>query len=210
MKVSKARNKTARDCYFRLTARTREPRNQRGWGRRREEDNVSSPHPLFPPSCLFINRDFFCYPIADSIGDLSHAASLCNYAGECTTRNKIAEKSIRNAATRTASKIASSRKHRLVKITNVAFISRFCPQRWEKEGRTATRVIGCGTHAIFAIFLFVNETPSIDACIQRVSRSRDIQGSYICVFQKFQVATLPLLNNRIEDEEIIRKTFRMG
>lgn len=142
MKVSKARNKTARDCYFRLTARTREPRNQRGWGGGRDEDEKkttyllpthSSPHPL---SCLFINRDFFCYPIADSIDDLSHAASLCNYAGECTTRNKIAEKSIRNAATRTASKIASSRKHRLVKITNVAFISRFCPQRWEKEGRT--------------------------------------------------------------------------
>lgn len=37
--------------------------------------------------------------------------------------------------------------------------------------------------------------------------SRDIQGSYICVFQKFQLATLPLLNNRIEDEEIIRKTL---
>lgn len=128
--------------------------------RRREEDNVSSPHPLPflpppPPSCLFINRDFFCYSIADSIDDLSHAASLCNYAGECTTRNKIAEKSIRNAATRTASKIASSHQASSGENNRRRVYFAFLAATVGEGGkRPTTRVIDCGTHGD-AIFLFV-------------------------------------------------------
>lgn len=167
--------------------REQEPRNNAG------QDNVSllvipTPLPL-SPSWLFINRDFFCYSIADSIDDLSHAASLCNYAGECTTRNKIAEKSIRNATTRTASKIASSdtgeNNQRRV-------ISRFCPQAGGRGGRQVegerptTRVIDCGTHALRGRHLsFFRAIKLLDTYIVYTYPS-EMQFLSGCILQKFQ------------------------
>lgn len=122
------------------------PRNKKIPPRNEQRIPVTPPARSPPASWLFINRDFFCYSIADPIGDLSHAASLCNYAGECTTRNKIAEKSIRNATTRTASKIASSSDTGENNQRRV--ISRPCPQGGGKRReRPTTRVIDCGTHA---------------------------------------------------------------